>query len=224
MPELQNREELEAALARKLGKAGRDVLNEILDTLGDPPDINKLTEDEWRSIQARYEAVVIGQLEGIFMAAAEQTMSSVGVGVEWGLINERAATWATQYGFDLVRDMTAKRRQFLQRSVSDFFRTGMTIGDLRARLEQDYGVVRAAMIAETETTRAAVEGSRGYIRELERQGVRFRHEVRVNADDRVCPICSPKEGKDPENVGYPPYHIRCRCWYESVPIIEGVSS
>lgn len=219
MADLPNRDELEALLARKLGKANREALNSILDELGDPPDLSKLTEDKWIRIRQLFEAATIGALEATFIASVDAAMGAVGVGVDWALINERAAGWATQYGFDLVRDITDKRRRFLQRSIDDFYRTGMTMGDLRERLSREFGAVRADMIAATETTRAAVEGERAYVNELRKQGARLKNVVQNSADDRVCPICSPKQGKDPDEVGYPPYHIKCRCWFSSEALV-----
>jgi hypothetical protein len=220
MADLPNRDELEGEFARKLGRASREILNKILDILGDKPDLSKITEDVWIEIRQLYEAVVIGGLEKIFAAAAQDRMDTVGVGVDWTLVNEQAARWATEYGFDLVRGMTDNRRRFLQNSIADFNRTGMTMGDLRERLSREFGVVRAAAIAETETTRAASEGRRVVVRELEKNGVRFRKVIRTNEDSRVCPICGQKVGKNPDEVGYPPYHVKCRCWdeVEAVPL------
>jgi hypothetical protein len=115
-----------------------------------------------------------------------------------------------------VKDITDNRRRFLQRSINDFYRTGMTMGDLRTRLSREFGVVRSEMIAATETTRAIVEGERTYVNELRKQGVQVRNVVQTSSDERVCPKCSPKQGKDPDEVGYPPYHVSCRCWFTSI--------
>lgn len=224
MADLKDRESLEAALARKLGKANRQALDIILSALGDPPDLTKLTEDRWIEIRQLFEAATIAELEKVFIAAVEGAAAEVGVGVDWQLANTRASEWATNYGFELVRDMTQNRRRFLQQSIADFNRTGMTLGDLKERLSREFGVVRAQSIAVSETTRAAVEGERAYTNSLRQRGVQLETQVETNADERVCPLCSPKQGQDPERVGYPPYHPGCRCWTTSKAIPLQVAS
>jgi hypothetical protein len=222
MPDLPNRDELEAMFARKLSKANREVLNLIIDQIGDNP--KDLSEEDWIRIRQLLEAGTIGALETIYIAATENMMDGVGIGVDWTLINERAAQWATRYGFDMVRDMTTRRRRFLQSSIRQFYDTGMTIGDLKERLSREFGVVRAEAIAVTETTRAASEGQRQYIDELTRQGVKFERYITTNEDDRVCVICAPKNGKDPEEVGYPPFHVKCRCGWQANAVPLGATA
>lgn len=208
---LPNRNDVEAELARKLGKVNQDVLKDILDALGDPPALENLTDDVWQAINARYSQAVMPELERVFEASASALLTEVGIGVEWGLINERAATWASNYGFELIKGINDTNRKLTQQAVSNFYRNKWTIGDLKKKLQSVYGPVRAEMIAVTETTRAAAEGGRGYVQELRRAGALLKGKILTNRDERVCAICGPKEGKDPDIDGYPPFHIRCRC-------------
>ena len=89
------------------------------------------------------------------------------------------------------------------------------------------------MIAETETTRAAAEGQLINIREIEKTGVQTVTVWHTAADERVCPICEPLNGKpeDGKSAGRPYWlhptlgvipmdaaHVRCRCgWGTTFP-------
>lgn len=90
---------------------------------------------------------------------------------------------------------------------------------------------RALAIAETETIRAANAGALGLWRQQEEQGllggvgVTARKRWRTAADERVCPVCAPLDGKtlalnlnfrgEGEFINiamdHPPAHTRCRC-------------
>ena len=211
MPPINDRDSVEARLARVLGKANRETLNRITELLGDPPDLTDLTPTVWEEIKSEYTKVLYPEMERIFVNAAEAMTSYVGGGVEWDLINKRAADWARQYTYDLVSNLTSNSRTTVQSAVGDFYDERLTIGGLQERLTRTFGAVRAESIAITETTRAAAEGERAYAMELEKQGASLRGRIITSNDDFVCSICSPKQGKDPENEGYPPYHPRCRC-------------
>jgi len=88
-----------------------------------------------------------------------------------------------------------------------------------------FGAERAEIIAITETTRAAVEGERGVIAELEQHGIRMYPVWMTRNDELVCPICAPRNGKpiqpgNETNGEYPPAHPRCRCgvgWVQERP-------
>ncbi len=87
---------------------------------------------------------------------------------------------------------------------------------------------RAFNIAQTETSRAANAGELETWRQAEEQGLIDRTEARrkwiVTQDDRLCPICRPIPGMNPESVKLeapfqtpvgplmtPPAHVACRC-------------
>jgi hypothetical protein len=99
--------------------------------------------------------------------------------------------------------------------VSGFFEDQLTMGDLRNMLSQTFGPVRADMISATEVTRAAVQGELAFIEELRKEGVVLVARWQTNADELVCPICTPLNGTlDWANLypSGPPAHVRCRCW------------
>jgi hypothetical protein len=130
-------------------------------------------------------------------------------------INGRALTWAQTYTYDLVRGINETTAAALRDAFGVFNSTpGMTRAELEALLEPTFGPVRASMIAVTETTRTASEGVAARQQYLRDAGYNLTRIWRTNADDLVCPICGPLNGKaeaDWGAVGPPPAHVNCRC-------------
>lgn len=220
MPDLSNRGDIEAQIAEALGTLQGEIVNEILQKLGDPPDISLLDEATWADWDSRYQAAVQPGLEKAFIAAVEAMVEETTIGVDWGQVNTRAAAWAKEYGYDLVKGIQQTNRQALQQAVSDFYEQKWTLGDLEARLVGTYGPVRAEAIAVSETTRASVEGEKMFVDEIRRMGAEMEGIVQTNEDELVCPICGGNSGKNVNEVGYPPYHPRCRCWVNWKPVIR----
>lgn len=204
------RDEQEQAFAARVAKALRSIKTYILGVLGAKVAQDALTNEVWQNVSQQYSAAVIPALETTFVNAVT-VMMDTGAGVAIELVNERAASWASQYGFELVKGITDSDRKYLQAAVDSFYRDGLTLGDLTDKIARQYSPIRAEMIAVTETTRASVEGDRYYVAELSKMGARMRGIVETNVDERVCSICGPKQGTDVAVSGYPPYHVRCRC-------------
>jgi len=205
-----NRDELETTFAARLSKAMRTIKNLLLTALGKDVVAANVTNDVWDTVSKEYTAAAIPALENTFVTATF-TMMDAAAGIAVDGVNERAASWAAQYGYDLVRGITDNDRKYLQTAVESFYRDGLTLGDLTDKVARQYSPVRAEMIAVTETTRAAVEGDRYYVQELGKLGAKMRGIVETNVDERVCPVCGGKQGADVMTAGYPPYHPRCRC-------------
>lgn len=214
--ELINRAELERRLARVISQGLRAELQKLLDYLGDPPDLSKVPyeywQTGWRGIQREVEPILVET----FVSQAEVLMNSVGIGFDWARFNMMAADWARTYTYNLVTDMQGVTRsaleKLLQQNVPGYFEEGLTSKELARRLEAYFGPVRADMIAVTETTRAAVEGERAYVEELVKETGREMIPVWLTSnDDRVCPICGPKNEKPITDRQFPPAHPRCRC-------------
>lgn len=218
MSELAGRDAIERRFARALSKVSAEIAEMVLQALGDPPDLSGLTPELMDEIARAFDSVLLHELEVIYVTGAETLMTELGVGVDWGVVNQRAADWARQYSFELVRGITTNSRTMLQAAVSDYYERSMTIDDLAERVRRTFGPVRAGMIAVTETTRAAVEGERAIVEELTRQGVTLITRVTTSNDERVCPICGPKHNQRVEDAGYPPFHVNCRCWTYSEPV------
>lgn len=221
MPPVRNRETVEARMARVIGKVNREAQERIAELLGDKPSMDNLTPDVWREIQGMYDRALLPQLETIFNDAADAMVETASAGVEWDLINRRAAEWARTATNELVRGITDNSRAIIQDSVSDFYNDRLTLGDLQARLSRTFGSRRAESIAITETTRAAAQGEAAYAAELRKQGVVLVAIWNTANDSRTCSICGPRDGKKQGDgwEDYPPAHPRCRCGISFVPVL-----
>ena len=216
MPDIPNRDALEAQLARKLSKLQRAQMARLLELMGDPPNMANVPMSFWDDAGKELAQVVTPFSERVYLESAERMLESVPIGVDWSLVNQAASGWARQYAFDLVGGINDTTRQAVGQAVGNFFDQGWTMGDLTDRLGRIYSPIRAEMIARTEVTRAAVEGERATVREIEKEGIRMVEVWQTRNDELVCPICGPKHGKKigtnwTRNDG-PPAHPRCRCW------------
>jgi SPP1 gp7 family putative phage head morphogenesis protein len=226
--EQQIRMELERKFGRELGRAFDDQLQQLI------PD--NATEEQVRAAVHQVTATSDGvravlrqsleQSSSLGVSVALDTLEQIGMGFDWTLAHSKAAKWASTYTYELIQGINTTTQARLQTAVDDWFREPTTIRDLQRELEPTFGKRRAKLIAQTETTRAAHEGSAaGY----EESGVVAEMEwVAVN-DEKVCPIC----GNDPNGLngkraplrgtfpgGYkPPAHPGCRCFVR--PVVEG---
>lgn len=208
-----NREELERKLARIVGRDLRRELDRLLDYLGDPPDMRNIPheywQNGWRDIQRDVEPILVD----IYLQQAEAIMGDVGIGIEWDMVNTTASNWARRHTEQTLSQLFNTRYEHLNESIPRFYEEGWNLGQLRTDLERWYSPVRAEMIAVTETTRAAVEGERAFVAELEKEsGLRMVPIWQTAHDDITCLICKPKHGKEITDGKFPPAHPRCRCW------------
>ena len=215
MAELPDRMDWEGRIAKDLAKLLRRQFGEFLELVGDPPDLSKVPESFWVEGGEEMRAVLQRNFQQVYLSSAAQALQGQPIGVEWGLINEGAIQWSTQYSFDLIADLTATTRAAVRKAVGSFFEDQLTMGDLRNMLSQTFGPVRADMIASTEVTRAAVQGELAFVEELRKLGVEMVARWQTNVDESVCPICLPLN----ETITWvaqfpsgPPAHVRCRCW------------
>jgi SPP1 gp7 family putative phage head morphogenesis protein len=213
MPDLPSRDDWERKLARLLGRFFGQRLNDLIEQLGDPPNLNNVSQ-AWYDSLDEVEVPLVDVLEAIYLDSAKMLLDTQRIGTDWGLVNARAVEWARQYGFGLVKDINTTTRRDLQSIIPGFFEeSGRTIGDLKAALSGTFGPVRAEMIAITETTRAASEGQVWLEDELRKDGIATYRVWQTNKDEQVCPICSPRDGKRITDGNLPPAHPRCRCWW-----------
>jgi hypothetical protein len=221
--DLANRAEIERRLARVLSRDLRNEMGKLLDYLGDPPNLSNVPyeywQNGWRSIQKDVEPVLLD----VYLTQATNVMLNIGIGVSLDNINHQAVNWARSHTEEVLREMWRNRRDITAemlantRQVGEIigqgYEQGLTIREISERLQPYYSPVRAEMIAVTETTRAVVEGERAYVEQLERETGQRMIPIWMTAnDERVCPICAPRNEKPILNSGdYPPAHPRCRC-------------
>lgn len=224
MTELRGRDELEEKLRREILRVMQAQVEDVIRQTGDPPKM--ISDAAFDRMADELQAATQPSLETIFVVSARQTAGELPnrIRVDWQLTNEPATEWARQYSFQLVKGINDTSRDRLQTYIGNFFeRQGTTIEDLRAQIETVFDDNRAALIATTEVTRAAVEGQKELVSLAESQNpnVALVPIWETNLDEFVCPVCRPLHGK--RLVGElegtePPAHPRCRCGtrYEAV--------
>ena len=220
MPDIQNRDELEAQLARAVGGKFAKQRRELIALLGEPPNMANVPMAFWDNGGKELRSAITPILESIYMQQAMTVVDVAQIGFDWALVNTAAVEWVETYAFNLVKgitDTTARGAgSKIRQVVQQFYEEGLTMPEAIARMKQGltgiYGPVRAEMIAITEVTRAAAEGEREAARLIEQEsGVRMIPIWQTANDELVCPICGPRHNKEIEGE-YPPAHPRCRCW------------
>ena len=215
--DLAGRDDFEKEIARRLGRISQQQYRRLVDALGKEPtqaQLDAINRTFWQELETAYQGALQPELEKVFTAHALALIAEQSIGIDVAVINERAARWAREYSYQLVRGITDSTRTALQQQIAGFFEDKRTLGDLYESIGQLFGPVRAEMIAVTETTRAAVQGELAFADELGKLGLHTTQIWQTNNDDLVCPICGPlnqmRRGdgwNDP-----PPAHPRCRCW------------
>jgi HK97 family phage portal protein len=174
---------------------------------GSLPDLAGMSADLRAAIQA-----------GVVMAAVEHaTALAQEIGPDFAPLEftNTAADWAETYTYDLVSGITETTATALGKAMSTYQRTpGMTRDALVQRIAPIFGDARAESIATTEITRGSAQGAAQYQDYLTSAGITMERVNQTNADDRVCAICGPLDGKAesewPDDGG-PPWHPQCRC-------------
>lgn len=218
---------LEARLARQLApemERARQRVQSILDNSGMTPTLSSIPADTWDDITGLLQGAIQGQLEQVYLDAAEQLADGVNYAVSDRLLQEAATGWAEAWSFDLVQDLNTTSRAALSEALTAFSEQTMTNQELSARVASIFGPARADQIAITEVTRAAAQGESFIAGELAKQGVVMAAIWETRIDDLVCAICGPRQGMERgTNWLYdPPAHVGCRCGvrYEMRSVIQ----
>lgn len=212
MPRFKKRMDYEAEIARRMGRAQREVYNELIDQLGDNPSMDKIEPGFWDKAAGILRGAVQSLFEAAILDYLGQRLKDQPVAFDWSVVNARAAEWARNYSFELVKGINDRTRAALQEKIAGFYEDKRTLAELKQSIGQLFGPVRAEMIAVTETTRAVAGGEDIFKQELEAMGLTTRQVIQTSNDELVCPVCGPKSGKTTAEEGHPPFHIRCRCW------------
>jgi SPP1 gp7 family putative phage head morphogenesis protein len=223
--EQQIRMEIERQFAAELEQSLRDQMNDLIHPTATDAEVRAApgnvaaTSEQVRTVLRRH----LQQGAELGVSVAFDQMNTIGMAFDWTLAHTAAAQFARQYSYQLIQGMNATTQAQLQIAVDEWFKDQTSLGALRQQLAPTFGGRRAQLIAQTETTRAAYQGSvAGY----EQSGVVSEVEwVAVN-DERVCKIC----GDEPDGLngkraplggsfqgGYmPPAHPGCRCFVRPV--------
>ena len=147
---------------------------------------------------------------------------AVTLDVDWKLMSTQARDFIRNYAFSLIKQINSTTVDQLRRAVSAWIESGEPLDNLKQAISQIFGdQQRAALIAQTETTRAYNEGANQRWREA---GV-TKAKWQTVRDKHVCPICASlhnKEGSVSEGwqsakgLIKPPAHPGCRCFARPV--------
>jgi hypothetical protein len=214
--DIPNRAALERELAREIGKVQAAQVGKLLELMGDPPNMANVPQSFWDEAGEALRQTLSRFLTRTYLQRASQIMQQTTIGVDWALINERAASWSSRYSFDLVGGINDTSRELLQSSIDRYFRDSLTREELEAGIRGAFGDVRAEMIAVTEITRAASAGEHELADQIMQDNPSLEMVAiwQTNEDELVCEICGPNNDKR-RGEGWqddPPAHPRCRCW------------
>lgn len=205
-----------AEIERRLQKKIQQVLNEELEDIADA--IESGAAVDLSRMEKALETSIAPELAAITTEQILRSATEFGIDFDLAQINAAALDWAGTYTYDLIGGLVDTTRAVVQKAMSQYQATpGMLRGDLVKLLEPAFGKVRAGMIATTETTRAYAEATNEYQRLLEDAGLKAVRVWKTSADETVCPICRPLNGKPEETWADefpdgPPAHVNCRCW------------
>ena len=216
MPDIPNRDALEAKIARLLGKYNRQQIGELMVLMKNNPMLANVPVEFWTTSQQELVKVLMPFSEMVYLQAAERMLEAIPIGVDWALVNVEAANWARSYSTILAGQINQTSRQAvatsIRNSIASFFEEGLTIGELERRLASDpnlrqlftkdvrdrlgrvYGPQRAEMIAVTEVTNASMQGEVSIVNELAKDGIHMVAIWETRNDELVCPICGPRHG------------------------------
>lgn len=152
-------------------------------------------------------------------AARKADVLQAALGVDWNLLPKEAIEFARRYFYDLIRGIDQTTVEQVRAAVAGWLETGGTDADLRAALESIFhDPRRAALIAQTESSRAYTQGALERYKRAEVKEVEFY----TTRDSLVCPVCGPlHKTRAPIDVGFagigfPPLHPGCRCYTRGV--------
>lgn len=219
MPEFRDRERWEGRVGGEISGWLSTQEEEVIDRLGEDFDQTNIEESFWERQRDLIVPILATLFGGIFSASVAQLPEeeSLFIPVDITTVQDKASRFAQQHSFNLVSGINETTRSVLQSKVSQAIDAGWDTAALREALAPQFGPTRAAMIAQTETTRAAIEGEIEAVAELERA-----HQVAVEGIWQTnpelsatgpCPICQPLDGKV-QGVDWfdpPPAHPRCVC-------------
>ena len=219
MADIPNRgrkeKDLVDAIEKELARFGRLLARAIP---GLASALEMINPDYWSEHTANLTSAVSPRLQTTYTEQSAAMLEDFPyLDIDWALFNADASRWARQYTFDLIQGLNRTSERAVREAVTSFFEQGWTQQELTNALAPTFGDKRAEMIGITETTRAAVEGESEIVRRLEEDdGIFMRPYWLTSNDERVCPICQPRNGKEirPDNETrgeYPPAHPRCRC-------------
>lgn len=203
---------LDTKMRRMLKAQQKRVIDTLYPPTKDAPIVSRLEDDFWDDEIAAWFKALFGDMYEMMMDSATMMLTYMPVGVDWTLVAARAAEFAHNYTYELIKGITKVTRDIVSKTIERFITTpGATRETMEEALRPIFGEVRASRIAVTETTRAYAEGEKQTVEIAKEAGYNMRKKWHTNEDELVCPECAALDGKDPGEID-PPLHPNCRCW------------
>jgi HK97 family phage portal protein len=208
---------LKAQVLTPIERALADKIAAIFQRVGGQTvrDIIAGADISFNQLDASLRSALLPAILEYALATMADLAEEIGPDFDPAQMMTTASQWAQTYTFDLVKGLTDTTRTVVQDAIAAYTSTpGMTREALEQLLRPAFGLVRSEMIAVSEITRSASASARMYQAYLAENGLAFTRRNVTNADDRVCSICGPLNGKteaDWPNDQGPPWHPRCRC-------------
>ena len=180
----------------------------------------------WEALLPAFmDTLMDGLLDG-----AEILPPSLQALMNFDVVNQAALEYARAYRYEWIKGINNTTRKQVQQAVSNWIGSGDPLKNLEKQIAPIFGKVRAEMIASTEVTRVFADANQAAWKSTGFVGGKV---WMTSKDDRVCPICSPMQGKEvalnnyfPSDMGggykSPPAHVRCRCWLQPVVSVDAV--
>jgi SPP1 gp7 family putative phage head morphogenesis protein len=165
------------------------------------------------------EKLVGEHIKKSYMLGLETAETRLGADIGIGTFERDSLKMLQSTGLALVKDVPQEAKKRLAFEISNGILSGDGIQEIRRNMNKvfDASNARLESIARTEVSRAMTEAElNGY----ERSEVVERVEWATAEDERVCPICEPKDGKTytlDEARGLIPIHPMCRC--DFIPVV-----
>lgn len=226
--------QLEERLTEIATRVLRERGDDVLAVIKNGGDWQAALDSVYAQMTADLTAEFGPQLAAGVLDSALAVMEAERVAVDVATLGSRAATFAEQYSFDLIKGIEETTRERLSSAMSAYFQDEtMDLKTLGQRVEWLFGGDRGQMIATTEATRASAQGQRVLVEELkdESPNANVAEFWQTSEDEIVCDTCGGLNGVAREEGGYhhpdgtvydaPPAHPRCRCGTRIVVLQEG---
>jgi HK97 family phage portal protein len=224
--------EAEATSQREIARALRKQFKDILPANAEDMDIVALQNYLEQRIgnQAVHDAIsaAVRRAVDVGVNIAADQLTALSVGFDYTMIHTAAREWGQQYSAELITNIDNTTRAAVRESVARWYTNGEPLSALTRDLAGTFDERRAKLIAMTETTHSAAQGTlRGY----EASGVVKAMVFLTSSDERVCSFCGSLDGQvvaldgkfsdklPPElqaklngkTFATPPVHPGCRC-------------
>ena len=181
----------------------------------------------WRAEEALLWEALAGMFLTSYLEASEGGVNTLPESlqplVNFDVLNTAALRFANEYRYDWISKINETTRKQVQEAMANWIQSGDPLSVLESTLAPIFGSVRAEMIAATEITRIF-----SLANQAAWQSTGFVNQMKFNTavDDRVCPICGPKQGAIMPlgSDQAPPLHVRCRCYLTPIVDVDAVAA